>query len=111
MTSSDSFMKLYNPNTVLLNDRVLIPMHWIRIASEYPIDGPVSIPSETEPYNLYVSVISNNPFERLAACTVLHHMVQLGAVTLTDHGVQQAGVLWIQPIENADIEIDTASNS
>ena len=89
---------------ILLNSIVLVPDIWIahvqsRVRIELFHEGAL-------PNTAILCIVSNDPFERLAACTVLHHMVQLGAVTLTDYGLQQAGALWIKPIES-----DTASNS
>ena len=94
---------------ILLNSIVLVPDIWIahvqsRVGIELFDEGALLNAA-------ILCIVSDNPFERLAACTALHHMVQLGAVTLTDYGVQQVGTLWIEPIEIAGVELDTVSNS
>ena len=94
---------------ILLNSIVLVPDIWIAHVQSHV--GLEFFDGDSLPNAAILCIVSDNPFESLAACTVLHHMVQLGAVTLTDYGVQQAGSLWIEPTALAGLELDTASNS
>jgi len=93
MTSSDSFMKLYNPNTVLLNHRVLIPIQWIQVPKDYALT-----PLTTVQYNRYLSVVSDSLFERLAASTALHCILLAGDVILTDIGCNRLNDIWLESL-------------
>lgn len=84
---------------ILVNSTVLVPELWIaQLQKSVCIELIEGKEDKERLVNVVVvRIVSDNPFECLAACVAVHHMVQMGDITLTEYGIEQVSALWIQP--------------